>query len=156
MSAAAERLVGIQTIDHRQWTMVNRPRPWSRFAAGFKNIGFSFGYQENCWAKIEIHGKSEIDRVVLHHAGAEVGQGTHTVMVQMAAEAVGVPFEKVKIIASDSATMENSGSVSHPHDVHVWQCDSRRGGGGPEQVEGGRTPGHRRVQISGAAHHQLR
>jgi CO/xanthine dehydrogenase Mo-binding subunit len=82
------------------------------FAAGFKNIGFSFGYQENCWAKVEIHGNSEIDRVVLHHAGAEVGQGTHTVMMQMAAEAVGVPYEKVKIIASDSATMENSGSVS--------------------------------------------
>jgi len=82
------------------------------FAAGFKNIGFSFGYQENCWAKVEIHGNSEIDHVVLHHAAAEVGQGTHTVMVQMAAEAVGVPFEKVKLIASDSATMENSGSVS--------------------------------------------
>jgi CO/xanthine dehydrogenase Mo-binding subunit len=82
------------------------------FAAGFKNVGFSFGYQENCWAKIEIHGNGEIERVVLHHAGAEVGQGTHTVMVQMAAEAVGVPFEKVRIIASDSATMENSGSVS--------------------------------------------
>jgi CO/xanthine dehydrogenase Mo-binding subunit len=82
------------------------------FAAGFKNVGFSFGYQENCWAKVEIHGSAEIERVVLHHAGAEVGQGTHTVMVQMAAEAVGVPFEKVRIIASDSATMENSGSVS--------------------------------------------
>ncbi len=82
------------------------------FAAGFKNIGFSFGYQENCWAKIEIHGNSEISHVVLHHAGAEVGQGTHTVMSQMAAEAVGVPFEKVRMIASDSATMENSGSVS--------------------------------------------
>ena len=82
------------------------------FAAGFKNIGFSFGYQENCWAKVEIHGNSQIEQVVLHHAGAEVGQGTHTVMMQMAAEAVGVPFEKVKIITSDSATMENSGSVS--------------------------------------------
>jgi CO/xanthine dehydrogenase Mo-binding subunit len=82
------------------------------FAAGFKNVGFSFGYQENCWAKVEIHGNGEIERVVLHHAGAEVGQGTHTVMVQMAAEAVGVAFEKVQMIASDSATMENSGSVS--------------------------------------------
>jgi CO/xanthine dehydrogenase Mo-binding subunit len=82
------------------------------FAAGFKNVGFSFGYQENCWAKLELHGETEIDHVILHHAGAEVGQGTHTVMVQMAAEAIGVPFEKVKMIASDSATMENSGSVS--------------------------------------------
>jgi len=82
------------------------------FAAGFKNIGFSFGYQENCSARVEIHGNSEIDHVVLHHASAEVGQGTHTVMIQMAAEAVGVPVEKVKLISSDSATMGNSGSVS--------------------------------------------
>src|SRR5258708_10267852 len=82
------------------------------FAAGFKNIGFSFGYQENCWAKVEIHGNGEIEKVVLHHAGAEVGQGVHTVMMQMAAEAVGVSFEKVKLIASDSATMANSASVS--------------------------------------------
>jgi CO/xanthine dehydrogenase Mo-binding subunit len=82
------------------------------FAAGFKNIGFSFGYQENCWAKIEIHGNSEIDKVILHHASAEVGQGTHTVMMQMAAEAVGVPFEKVQLISSDSASMGSSGSAS--------------------------------------------
>jgi CO/xanthine dehydrogenase Mo-binding subunit len=82
------------------------------FATGFKNIGFSFGYQENCWAKVEIHGNGEIERVVLHHASAEVGQGTHTVMMQMAAEAVGVSFEKVKLISSDSGTMGNSGSVS--------------------------------------------
>ena len=82
------------------------------FAAGFKNIGFSFGYQENCWARIELRGKGEIDEVVLHHAAAEVGQGNHTVMTQMAAEAVGVPFEKVKLIASDTAVTGTSGSVS--------------------------------------------
>ena len=82
------------------------------FAAGFKNIGFSFGYQENCWARIELKGEADIEEVTLHHAGAEVGQGVHTVMMQMAAEAVGVPFEKVKLIASDTATSGTSGSVS--------------------------------------------
>ncbi|MFZ5911105.1 MAG: xanthine dehydrogenase family protein molybdopterin-binding subunit [Chloroflexota bacterium] len=82
------------------------------FAAGFKNVGFSFGYQDNCWARIELHGATEIEKVVLLHASAEVGQGTHTVMTQMAAEAVGVPFEKVTLIASDSAIMGSSGSVS--------------------------------------------
>jgi len=82
------------------------------FAAGFKNVGFSFGYQENCWARVELHGKGEIEEVVLYHASAEVGQGTHTVMSQMAAEAVGVPFEKVTLVTSDSAIMGSSGSVS--------------------------------------------
>lgn len=101
--------------DHRPSSLVNGLPSIVRgqgFAAGFKNIGFSFGYQENCWAKIELHGKSQIERVVLYHSGAEVGQGTHTVMMQMAAEATGVPFEKVELIASDTATTGNSGSVS--------------------------------------------
>jgi len=82
------------------------------FAAGFKNVGFSFGYQENSWAKVEIHGNGDIQKVIVHHAGAEVGQGTHTVMAQMAAEAIGVRAELVQIIASDSADQESSGSVS--------------------------------------------
>lgn len=82
------------------------------FAAGFKNVGFSFGYQENCWAKVELHGNGNIEQVIVHHAGAEVGQGTHTVMIQMAAHALGVPVSKVEIRTSDSAKQENSGSVS--------------------------------------------
>lgn len=82
------------------------------FACGFKNVGFSFGYQENSWARVELHGKGEIERLVLWHAGAEVGQGTHTVMAQMAAEAAGVPFERVTLLTSDSATMGNPGSAS--------------------------------------------
>lgn len=82
------------------------------FAAGFKNVGFSFGYQENCWAKVEIHGNGSIERAVVHHAGAEVGQGTHTVMIQMAAHALGIPANKVEIRTSDSAKQGNPGSVS--------------------------------------------
>jgi CO/xanthine dehydrogenase Mo-binding subunit len=109
IEAAAER---IQWKDGKKKDNATYLKRGLGFAAGFKNIGFSFGYPENCWAKIELHGKTEVDQVILHHAGAEVGQGVHTVMVQMAAEAVGVPFEKVKLISSDSATMGNSGSVS--------------------------------------------
>ena len=114
IEAAAERF-GWNASNHGLSPMDHRPPSTVRgrgFAAGFKNIGFSFGYQENCWAKIEIHGNSEIDHVVLHHDAAEVGQGNHTVMVQMAAEALGVPFEKVRLVTSDSAIHENSGSVS--------------------------------------------
>ena len=82
------------------------------FACAFKNVGFSFGFAEQCWATVELHGGVEIERVVVHHAGAEVGQGTHTVMAQMAAEAVGVPLDKVEMIVSDTAFTDNSGSAS--------------------------------------------
>lgn len=82
------------------------------FAAGFKNIGFSFGFPEQNWATIELHGKGEIEQVILRQAGAEVGQGAHTVFAQMAAEAVGVPFEKVHLVSHDTAETHTSGSAS--------------------------------------------
>jgi CO/xanthine dehydrogenase Mo-binding subunit len=81
-------------------------------ACSFKNVGFSFGAPEQCSATIELHGKESIERVVLYHAGAEVGQGAHTVMLQMAADAVGVPADHVQLVTSDTAQTANSGSAS--------------------------------------------
>jgi CO/xanthine dehydrogenase Mo-binding subunit len=82
------------------------------FACAFKNIGFSFGAPEQSMATIELFGGAEIDHVVLHHAGADVGQGAHTVMVQIAAETLQVPVEKIRLIASDTAFTGDSGSAS--------------------------------------------
>ena len=82
------------------------------FACSYKNVGFSFGAKDNCWATIELYGKSEIEKVILKHAGAEVGQGAHTVFVQMVADALGVPFKIVELQQSDTSFTKNSGSVS--------------------------------------------
>jgi CO/xanthine dehydrogenase Mo-binding subunit len=82
------------------------------FACGFKNVGFSFGAPENCWAIIELEGGAEIEKATLYHAGAEVGQGAHTIFIQMAAEALGLPIEKILLVASDTAYTYNSGSAS--------------------------------------------
>jgi CO/xanthine dehydrogenase Mo-binding subunit len=81
-------------------------------ACGFKNIGFSFGFPEQNWATIELYGGTEIEQVIVRQAGAEVGQGAHTVFVQMAAESVGVPVEKVQLIGHDTAETLTSGSAS--------------------------------------------
>ena len=82
------------------------------FACAFKNIGFSFGAPEASDARLELYGATEIERVVLYQAGADCGQGAHTVMLQMAAEAVGVPLSKVQLVVSDTATVGSSGSAS--------------------------------------------
>jgi CO/xanthine dehydrogenase Mo-binding subunit len=82
------------------------------FAAAFKNVGFSFGAPEQCWAKAELVGGAEIEEVRVWHAAAEVGQGAHTVIVQVAAEAAGVPTSKVRLVSADTAVTGNSGSVS--------------------------------------------
>ncbi len=82
------------------------------FACAYKNVGFSFGAPENCWAIVELYGDVAIERAVLRHAGAEVGQGSHTVFAQMAAEALGLPLERIELVVSDTAHTLNSGSVS--------------------------------------------
>ncbi|MGD8966635.1 MAG: xanthine dehydrogenase family protein molybdopterin-binding subunit [Anaerolineae bacterium] len=82
-------------------------------AVALKNVGFSFGYQENCWAKIELRGEAEIECAIVSIGSADVGQGAHTVIRQMAAEALGIPLESVRMEASDTATSPGSaGSVS--------------------------------------------
>ncbi|MDZ4159430.1 MAG: xanthine dehydrogenase family protein molybdopterin-binding subunit, partial [Anaerolineaceae bacterium] len=97
-------------------SLVNPSQPHLRraygFGCAFKNIGFSFGYPENSWATVELHGAGEIEKVVLHHAGADCGQGAHTAFAQMVAEGVGVPIEDVTLIVSDTAQTDNSGSAS--------------------------------------------
>lgn len=82
------------------------------FACGIKNIGFSAGYQENSWATVELYGKAEIEKVILRHAAAEVGQGTHTALVQMTADALDVPVGMVELLSADTGETKDSGSVS--------------------------------------------
>lgn len=81
-------------------------------ACGFKNIAFSFGFPERCEATIELDGGAEIERAVLYHAGADIGQGAHTIFKQMVAEAVGISIERVELIASDTATSGDSGATA--------------------------------------------
>ncbi len=82
------------------------------FACGFKNVGYSFGFPEQSWATVELHGKGEIEQVVVRQAGADVGQGSHTVFVQMAAAVIGVPLERVRLVGHDTAGAQTAGSAS--------------------------------------------
>ena len=81
-------------------------------SCGFKNIGFSFGFPERSWAKVEIIGQGEIEKVYVHHAGADVGQGAHTAFKQMAASALSVNLEMIHLKLADTAHTKDSGSSS--------------------------------------------
>ncbi len=82
------------------------------FSCGYKNVGFSFGAPEQSWATVELRGDAEIEEAVVYHAGADCGQGAHTVFVQIAAEALNIPVEKISLVVSDTAFTQTSGSAS--------------------------------------------
>ena len=127
------------------------------FAAGFKNVGFSFGYQENSYARVELRGGAEIAEAAVYFAGADCGQGNHTIIAQVAAEVAGVPFERVKVIASDTSLMgerrQRVGLAAHLHVGQRRQGRGREGAGG--LAERG-AAGRGRARLPGAQDHQAR
>jgi CO/xanthine dehydrogenase Mo-binding subunit len=72
-------------------------------AAGWKPIGYSLGYPEKASVTIELHGAGKIETAIVHTTVADLGQGAHTVICQMAAQALGLPLEQVKLVCDETA-----------------------------------------------------
>ena len=89
-----------------------RLRRGTGIASGIKNVGYSFGFPEQATATVELFGDNAIERAVLRIGAADCGQGAHLAMRQICAETLGVPFERVELIAEDSAESPDAGSAS--------------------------------------------
>ncbi len=81
-------------------------------ASGIKNVGYSFGYPDNATATVEVFGRGEIERAIVRVGAAEVGQGTHLAMRQIAAGVLGVDTSLIEMVTDDSALAPNAGSAS--------------------------------------------
>ena len=81
-------------------------------ACGIKNLGYSFGFPEQATATVELYGSSTIERALVRVGAADVGQGVHLIVRQIAAEELGLAFEQVAISAEDSSEAPNAGSAS--------------------------------------------
>ena len=81
-------------------------------AAGMKNSGFGWGIPEGGEAHVVLYGNREIERAEVYTAAADVGQGAHSVLAQIAVETLGVPLGRVEMIVSDTALAGNAGPCS--------------------------------------------
>jgi CO/xanthine dehydrogenase Mo-binding subunit len=90
-------------------------------ACGIKNIGYSFGYPEQATATVELYGTDHIEHATVRVGAADVGQGAHTILRQIAAETLGLPFERaegsgeasiIEMVTDDSGQAPNAGSAS--------------------------------------------
>jgi CO/xanthine dehydrogenase Mo-binding subunit len=76
------------------------------FAAGFKNICYSEGFDDYCAARVKLTG----DRAEVYCAAAEVGQGVANVVLQVARTELGL--EDVVLAQPSTADVGSSGSSS--------------------------------------------
>jgi CO/xanthine dehydrogenase Mo-binding subunit len=81
-------------------------------ATGIKNVGYSFGFPEQSTATVELIATSRIERAVVRIGTADVGQGVHLILRQIAAETLELPLEAVALVSDDSALTPNAGSAS--------------------------------------------
>nr|BBH86259.1 carbon-monoxide dehydrogenase large subunit [Thermosporothrix sp. COM3] len=101
----------------RTWGELQQPsEPYLRrgrgIASGIKNLGYSFGYPEQATATVTVFGEAELERAEVRIGATDVGQGAHLALRQIAAEALGLPLEKISLICEDSSITPNAGSTS--------------------------------------------
>ena len=96
-----------------------RPRADWRYGRGvasaLKNIGCSFGFDDHATARVTVTQ----DGATVWVGVAEVGQGAETVLVQIAAEALGITPQRVRVEWRDTATAPEAGSASASHQTFV-------------------------------------
>lgn len=90
-------------------------------ACAFKNVGYSFGFDDQTTAIVELalEPSGTIGHVLVRLASSDVGQGVATTMAQIAAEALGVSPECVEIAPLDTAGVPNAGSASASRHVYI-------------------------------------
>ena len=81
-------------------------------ACGIKNIGYSFGYPEQATGSITVFGHAELERAEVRIGAADVGQGAHLILRQIAAETLQLPLERVSLLNDDSQETPDAGSAS--------------------------------------------
>jgi CO/xanthine dehydrogenase Mo-binding subunit len=77
------------------------------FAVGFKNIGYSEGFDDYTAARVRLHADGSAE---VHCAAAEVGQGVANVILQVARTELGI--EDVSLAPHTTATVDSAGSAS--------------------------------------------
>jgi CO/xanthine dehydrogenase Mo-binding subunit len=82
------------------------------FAIGMKATGYGFGYPEGSTAKIVLHGRATIEQAKLFTGAVDVGQGAHTVLIQIAVHELGIQPDQVEICASDTSLSQDAGAAA--------------------------------------------
>jgi CO/xanthine dehydrogenase Mo-binding subunit len=81
-------------------------------AIGFRQSGFGYGFPEGSEAKIILHGASRPESAEVYCAAADVGQGSHSALLQIAASALQLPIERIRLHPSDTSSIGDAGAAS--------------------------------------------
>jgi len=90
-------------------------------ACGYKNVAYSFGSDDKSTIGVELamDESGQIVRAVVKTGASDVGMGVQTALAQIAAEALGLDYNRVRVSMSDTANVPDSGSCSASRQVYM-------------------------------------
>jgi len=90
-------------------------------ACAYKNVGYSFGFDDKATARVELMLKESgaIGRALVRVGACDVGEGVQTALAQIAAETLDVPLERVELAPLDTAEVPDAGSSSASRHVYM-------------------------------------
>ena len=105
--------LGPPSVPYRRWGI--------GLACGYKNVGYSFGSDDKSTVGVEValDESGRIVRAVVKTGACDVGMGVQTALAQIAAEALGVDYEKVRVSMVDTANVPDSGSCSASRQTYM-------------------------------------
>ena len=83
-------------------------------ACGYKNVGFSFGMDDHSKAEVVLNlaESGEIAAAAVSCGASDLGMGTQTALVQIAAEVLNLDVNKISVPILDTAEVPYAGSSS--------------------------------------------
>ncbi|PKP08363.1 MAG: xanthine dehydrogenase molybdopterin binding subunit [Bacteroidetes bacterium HGW-Bacteroidetes-4] len=72
-------------------------------------ISFNTPFLNQAGALVNIYTDGS---VVVHHGGIEMGQGLYTKMAQVVSEELGVPFDKIRVVATSTQNIPNTSATA--------------------------------------------
>ncbi len=103
----------------------NRVRAWG-IACAYKNTGLGGGAPDKSAALVEVYpdGTAEI-----RTSAAEIGQGLVTVVAQITAEELGLPYDRVRVLLSDTDLTPDGGPTTASRQTYVTGNAARMAAG---------------------------
>ena len=90
-------------------------------ACAYKNTGFGGGAPDEANAEVEVYPDGALTGtdVQVRASSADLGQGLITVLAQIAAEVLGLPFERIRVLLSDTDLTPDGGATTASRQTFV-------------------------------------
>src|SRR5581483_9229020 len=118
------------SVARRPSSVNGRVRAWG-FAAAYKNTGLGGGAPDKSAAEVEVFegGTAEV-----RTSAAEIGQGLPTILAMITAEELGLPYELVRVLLSDTDWRPDGGPTTASRQTFVTGNAARLAARGMREI----------------------